>query len=94
MNKTTQTAPRSNNRRALSPAQKRVLPLLPIFNACKAKGLSCTDETRAARLYAVNRYLCNFVQFDWIETSFKELLPSPAAITVLADAIEGGALTW
>ena len=94
MQNTTKTAPRSNNRRALSDAQKRVLPLLPIFNACKRAGLPTDETSKAARLYAVNRYLCNFVQFDWIETSFKELLPCPAAITVLADAIEGGALTW
>lgn len=92
MKHSTNAAPKV--RRPLSPAQVAVMPLRPIFNACKAKGLPCTDETRAARLFAVNRYLCNFDCFDWIENSFKELLPSPAAIVVLADAIEGGALTW
>lgn len=94
MKHSTQTA--ATNRRPISDAQKRVLPLLPIFNACKAKGLPTNEESKAARLFAVNRYLCNFAGngFDWIENSFKELLPSPAAITILADAIEGNLLTW
>ncbi len=83
-------------RRPISDAQKRVLPLLPIFNACKAKGLPMNEESKAARLFAVNRYLCNFAGngFDWIENSFKELLGNAVAILVIADAIEGGLLTW
>jgi len=83
-------------RRPISDAQKRVLPLLPIFNACKAKGLPTDETSKERRLYAVNRYLCHFDGhgFDWIEASFKELLGTPAAIVVLADAIEGGLLAW
>ena len=96
MNQTPKTAPRSINRRALSDAQKRVLPLLPIFNACKAKGLPTNEESKTARLYAVNSYLNNFdvAGFDWLETSFKELLTRPAVITVIADAIQRGAISW
>lgn len=85
-----------SKRRPLSPAQVAVMPLLPIFNACKTKGLPTDETSKTARLFAVNRYLCNFAGngFDWIENSFKELLPSPATITILADAIEGNLLTW
>lgn len=80
-------------RRALSPAQQTVLPLRPIFDACKARGLSCTDENRAERLRAVNDY-CALMPFLWLENSFKELLGNTAQIIVIADAIEAGRLTW
>ncbi len=81
-------------RRPLSPAQMRVAPLAPIFAACKAQGLPVTPETRTARAYAVNRYFNDLPGFDWIETSFKELLGNPLAILVVADGIEGGLIQW
>jgi hypothetical protein len=82
-------------RRPLSPAQVAVMPLLPIFDACKRAGLPCTDETRAARVRAVNRYFNELPDgFDWINESFKELLGNTVAIIVTADAIESGLLTW
>ncbi len=82
-------------RRPLSPAQVAVMPLRPIFDACKSAGLPCTDATRFDRVRAVNRYFNELPDgFDWIETSFKELLGNTVAIIVVADAIEGGALTW
>ena len=81
-------------RRPLSPAQKRVAALLPIFDACKARGLKCTDATRVARLRAVNQYFDDLPGFDWIETSFKELLGNPLAVAVVADGIEGGLIQW
>jgi hypothetical protein len=71
------------------------MPLRPIFDACKSAGLPCTDATRFDRVRAVNRYFNELPDgFDWIETSFKELLGNTVAIIVVADAIEGGALTW
>ena len=105
MQQTPTKAPRSINRaatnapkvrRPLSEAQKKVLPLSPIFAACKARGLKITPENKIARLYEVNKYLCNFDNegFEWISDSFKELLPSPAAIIVIADAIEREAISW
>lgn len=83
-------------RRALTPAQAAVLPLAPIFQACKHRGLKITPDNKTERLYQVNSYLNNFdgIGFDWIETSFKELIGNVAAIIVLADAIEAGALSW
>lgn len=86
-------------RRPLSPAQKRVAPLAPIFSACKVRGLVYTAETRAARLRAarlraVNRYFNDLPGFDWIETSFKELLGNPLAILIVADGIEAGCIQW
>jgi hypothetical protein len=82
-------------RRPLSDKQRACLPLLPLFDACKRVGLPCTDATRAARVRAVNRYFNELPDgFDWIEESFKELLGNTVAIIVLADAIEGGVLTW
>lgn len=82
-------------RRPLSPAQVAVMPLRPLFDACKRAGLSCTDATRAARVRAVNRYFNELPDgFDWINESFKELLGNTVAIIVLADAIEGNLLTW
>ncbi len=74
-------------------AQKAVQPLAPIFEACAARGLKITPENKEVRIFAVNRYL-NFLPFDWIEVSFKELMNDRAAIFVLADAIEGGLLQW
>lgn len=94
MNQTPKPAPRSTNRRALSPAQKAVQPLAPIFAACKAKGLPVTPETRTARAYAVNRYFNDLPGFDWINESFKELLGNPLAILVVADGIEAGCIQW
>ncbi len=80
-------------RRPLSDAQRAVAPLAPIFAACKARGLCITPDNKTARLRAVNAYL-NWLPFDWIETSFKELLNDRAAVLVVADAIEGGLLKW
>lgn len=80
-------------RRPLSDAQKRVLPLRPIFNACKARGLKITPENKEARLSAFNRYVLD-LPIDWISESFKELLGNDFAIFIIADAIEGGALSW
>ncbi len=80
-------------RRPQTPAQAHVAPLAPIFAACHKRGLSITPENREARLYAVNR-LFSDLPFDWIEESFKDLLHDRAAIVVVADAIEGGWLTW
>lgn len=94
MKHSTQTAA-PKVRRPISGKRVACLRLLPIFDACKRVGLPCTDATRAARVRAVNRYFNELPDgFDWIENSFKELLPSPAAITILADAIEGNLLTW
>ena len=85
----------AGNRRPLSRAQKRVAPLAPIFSACKARGLKITPDNRAARLYAVNSYLCQLPEgFDWIESSFKELLGNTAAILAIGAEIEAGCLTW
>ena len=83
-------------RRALSEKQKAVLPLLPIFNACKRAGLPTDETSKERRLFAVNRYLCNFecAGFDWLESSFKELLGNTVAIIVIADAIESELLAW
>jgi hypothetical protein len=82
-------------RRPLSPAQVAVMPLRPIFDACKRVGLPCTDATRLDRVRAVNRYFNELPDgFDWIEASFKELLGNTVAIIVTADAIESGLLTW
>jgi hypothetical protein len=82
-------------RRALTPAQKAVAPLAPIFAAASKKGLSITPENKVARLYAVNRLFSQLPEgFDWIETSFKDLLGNTAAIVVVADAIEGGTVAW
>lgn len=92
MKHSTNAAPKV--RRPLSPAQVAVLPLRPIFDACKARGLSCTDATREGRLRAVNAYFNDLPGFDWIETSFKELLGNPLAILVVADGIEGGIIQW
>lgn len=80
-------------RRPLSDAQKRVLPLSPIFAACKAQGLKITPENKVARLYAVNSYVLD-LPIDWISESFKELLGNDFAIFILSDAIRHGALTW
>ncbi|RYX83982.1 hypothetical protein EON83_12655 [bacterium] len=87
--------PRISNapRRTLSPAQKAVAPLAPIFAACKKRGLVCNEANRVARLRAVNRYFNNLDGFDWIE-SFKDMVRDQAAILVVADAIEVGLLTW
>ena len=103
MQQTPKPAPRSTNRaaapapraprRPLSEAQVKVLPLQPIFKACQARGLKVTPENKEARLRAFNSYVLD-LPIDWIETSFKELLGNPFAIFVIADAIEGGALTW
>ncbi len=79
-------------RRPLSDAQRRVLPLLPIFNACKSKGLPTNEETKDARLYACNRYLLS-LPVDFIE-SFKDLLAAPWAIDVIASAIQDEVLAW
>lgn len=87
-------APLMRPRRPLSDAQKRVQPLAPIFSACQGRGLKCSEETRTARLRAVNAYFNDLPGFDWIETSFKELLGNPLAILVVADGIESGCLTW
>lgn len=89
MEKTTRTARRP---RALSPLQREVLPLSPIFAACKSRGLSTSNETRERRLYAINRAF-NDLPFDYIE-SLKDLLVSPAAIAVVASLIEGGFISW
>jgi hypothetical protein len=80
-------------RRPLTPAQRACAPLAPIFAACKARGLSITPDNREPRLRAVNRYF-DFLPFDWISESFKELIGDKAAVLVVADAIEGGLLTW
>ncbi len=92
MQHSTNAAPKV--RRPLSPAQVAVMPLRPIFDACKRVGLPCTDATRFDRVRAVNRYFNDLPGFDWINESFKELLGNPLAILVVADGIEGGALTW
>ena len=81
-------------RRPLSEKQIAVLPLLPIFNACKRAGLPTDEASKETRLRAVNSYFNDLPGFDWIETSFKELLTNPLAILVVADGIEGGALRW
>lgn len=81
------------SRRPQTPAQKAVAPLAPISEACAARGLKITPENKEVRLRAVNRYF-DFLPFDWIKESFKELLNDSAAIFVLADAIECGVLTW
>jgi hypothetical protein len=79
-------------RRPLSDKQRACLPLLPIFNACKAKGLPTNEETKVARLYACNFYLAS-LPVDFIE-SFKDLLAAPWAIDVLASAVNDEVLTW
>lgn len=80
-------------RRSMTPAQAAVAPLAPIFAACKLRGLTITPDNLEARLRAVNRY-CDFLPFDWLSDSFKEMLRDPAQILVVADAIEAGVLTW
>lgn len=79
-------------RRPLSRAQVAVLPLLPIFDACKSKGLPTNEESKIARLYACNFYLAS-LPVDFIE-SFKDLLTAPWAIDVVASAIRDEVLAW
>lgn len=81
------------SRRPQTPAQRAVAPLAPIFAAASARGLVINDANREVRLRAVNRYF-DFLPFDWISESFKELLGDTAAILVLADAIQAGVLSW
>lgn len=81
------------SRKPQTPAQRAVAPLAPIFEACAARGLAITPDNKEVRLRAVNRYL-DFLPFNWIEESFKELLLDRAAILVVADAIEAGCLAW
>lgn len=85
--------PKAPTARRMTPAQAAVAPLAPIFAACKLRGLQVTPDNREARLRAVNRYF-NWLPFDWIELSFKELLTDRAAVLVVADAIEAGVLAW
>jgi hypothetical protein len=81
------------SRKPQTAAQRAVAPLSPVFEACKSRGLVINDANREIRIRAVNRYL-DFLPFDWIEASFKELLLDQAAIFVVADAIQAGALKW
>jgi len=86
-------SPRANGApRNLSPRQIELLPLSPLFEACKKAGLSTGEDTRTARLYACNRH-CFMMPFDFIE-SWKDLLANRAQILVLTDAINSGRLTW
>lgn len=82
------------SRKPMSAAQRTVAPLAPIFEACKSRGLVINEFNREVRIRACNRYFDNLDGFDWIESSFKELLGDTAVILVVADAISVGALTW
>lgn len=82
-------------RKPQTQAQRAVAPLAPIFAACQKRGLTCTNENRLARLRAINLYFAEgALDFSWLIHSFKELLADAAAILVVADAIEGGLISW
>lgn len=81
--------------RPLTDAQKAVLPLRPLFDACRARGLAISDANRVQRLRAVNRYCARLgVRFNWVEYSFKELLDDEAQVFIVADAVQSGLLAW
>jgi hypothetical protein len=80
--------------RALSPAQAAVLPLQPVFAACKRRGLDTSESSRERRLLAINLY-CKLIPFTFIE-SFKEMLSAEniGMVDVVVDAIDMGVLAW
>jgi hypothetical protein len=79
---------------ALSPAQVAVLPLQPIFAACKRHNLDTSESSRERRLLAINLY-CKLMSFTFIE-SFKDMLKAEnvGMVEVVVDAIDAGVLAW